>query len=205
MMYVVGLHGLMMMIEKGERRQVAATVICVSCALCMLCRSQGSLDFYGVGGVQRYLESKGIALVDVGIALVLYEITGFVTLLSFWAACFVSQPIKHGILEPILSVFGVFKEVMGVGDSWLCRAEELYGIVHSKVQSKFDGVAATLNVDGVRLTTAYCEGAVCRGMCKPLLVPLKLYCTYCILSTWRLGYQHFIVFPLGDMSIPISR
>ena len=188
-MYVVGLHGLTVMVEKGERRQVAAWVICLLCALCLLCRSQGSLDFYGVGGVQRYLESKGIALVDVGIAIVLYEITGFALLISFWIACFLGQPIKHGILGPLLTVYSIFKEVLGIDDSWLLRAEELYQVVHDKVQSKFDGVASRLQVDGVRLTTAYCEGAVCRGMCKPLLVPLKLYCTYCLLTGWRLIYQ----------------
>lgn len=193
MMYVVGLHSLMLMIEKGERRQVAATVICVLCALCVLCRSQGSLDFYGVGGVQRYLETKGIALVDVGIALIFYEFAGMLVLLLFWAACFASQPIKHGILAPLQSVFAVFREVAGVGDAWASRAGEMYDLVHAKVQSKFDGVAATLRVDAVRLTTAYCEGAVCRGMCKPLLVPLKLYCTYCMVTGWRLGYQQLVL------------
>ena len=114
MMYVVGLHSLMLMIEKGERRQVAATVICVLCGLCVLCRSQGSMDFYGVGGVQRYLESKGIALVDVGIALIFYEVTGMLVLLLFWAACFASQPIKHGILAPLQTVFSALREVVGV-------------------------------------------------------------------------------------------
>jgi hypothetical protein len=203
MMYVVGLHGLMLMIEKGERRQVAATVICMLCALCVLCRSQGSLAFYGVGGVQRYLESKGIALVDVGIALIFYEITGMLVMLSFWAACFVSQPIKHGILEPLLSVFGVCKEVLGVGEGWVNRAEEIYSLVHAKVQSKFDSVAKTLRVDAVRLTTAYCEGAVCRGMCKPLLVPLKLYCTYCMLCCWRLGYERLYLWP--SLAEPAAR
>jgi hypothetical protein len=193
MMYVVGLHSVMLMIEKGERRQVAATVICVLCALCVLCRSQGSLDFYGVGGVQRYLESKGIALVDVGIALIFYEVTGMLVLVLFWAACFASQPIKHGILVPLQSVYAVFRELVGVGDSWASRAGEMYDIVHAKVQSKFDGVAATLRVDPVRLTTAYCEGAVCRSMCKPLLVPLKLYCTYCMVTGWRLGFQTFMM------------
>ena len=196
MMYVVGLHSLMLMIEKGERRQVAATVICVLCGLCVLCRSQGSLDFYGVGGVQRYLESKGIALVDVGIALIFYEVTGMLVLLLFWATCFASQPIKHGILAPLQTVFSALREVVGVagvGDAWVSRAGEIYDLVHAKVQSKFDGVAATLRVDGVRLTTAYCEGAVCRGMCKPLLVPLKLYCTYCMVTGWRLGYQQLVL------------
>ena len=193
MMYVVGLHGVMLMIEKGERRQVAATVICSLCVLCLLCRSQGSLAFYGVGGVQRYLESKGIALVDVGIALVLYELTGMLALLFFWAACFCTQPLKHGILAPLRSVIGVCHEVIGFGEGWVQRTEGLYNLVHAKVQSKFDGVAKTLRVDAVRLTTAYCEGAVCRGMCKPLLVPLKLYATYCLLCCWRLVYQQLVM------------
>ena len=195
MMYVVGLHGLTMMIEKGERRQMAATVIGVLCVLCLLCRSHGSLAFYGAGGVQRYLESHGIALADMGLALVLYEATGFLALLSFWAACFLSQPIKYGLLEPLLSIFGVCKEVFGLGESWLLRGEELYNLVHAKVQCKFDGIAARLRVDAVRLTTAYCEGAVVRGMCKPLLVPLKLYCTYCLLCGWRHVYTQLLLSP----------
>ena len=161
---------MMMMIEKGERRQVAATVICTLCVLCMLCRSHGSLAFYGAGGLHRYLESKGVALVDVGVALIFYEMTGMLALVSFWVTCFLTQPLKHGILEPLLSLCRGCREVFGMGDFWLfraalcfgllctVRAEELYNAVHDKVKSKFHGIAATLRVDSVRLTTAYCEG-----------------------------------------------
>jgi len=263
MMYVIGLHGMMMMIEKGERRQVAATVICTLCVLCMLCRSHGSLAFYGAGGLHRYLESKGVALVDVGVALIFYEMTGMLALVSFWVTCFLTQPLKHGILEPLLSLCRGCREVFGMGDCWLfraalcfgllcsVRAEELYNAVHDKVKSKFHGIAATMGVDSVRLTTAYCEGntpefvhistvyscmhdsqhtvrtcsnaptkfskkkgtnetdesgffsgAVIRGMCKPLLVPLKLYLTYCMLCGWRLGYQHVMMSGLLPVNPP---
>jgi hypothetical protein len=273
MMYVIGLHGMMMMIEKGERRQVAATVICTLCVLCMLCRSHGSLAFYGAGGLHRYLESKGVALVDVGVALIFYEMTGMLALVSFWVTCFLTQPLKHGILEPLLSLCRGCREVFGMGDFWifraalcfglLCsvRAEELYNAVHDKVKSKFHGIAATMRVDSVRLTTAYCEGnthafvhistvyscihscvhscwdthcthllmqtilkkrsflfrihahnetdesglslgAVIRGMCKPLLVPLKLYLTYCMLCGWRLGYQRLMMSGLLPVDPP---
>ena len=45
-------------------------------------------------------------------------------------------------------------------------------------------------------------GAVIRGMCKPLLVPLKLYLTYCLLCGWRLGYQHVMMSGLLPVDPP---
>eukprot|EP00960_Hanusia_phi_P053171 761887-Hanusia_phi.AAC.3 len=191
MVYVQAAHAVVAMVDKGERRKGAAIVISTLCLLCLLCRSdlvswasrQGSLVYYGVDGLRRYLEDKGVALVDVGIALVCYEVLGMLVLLSFWVACFMMQPVKQCFLEPIGTLVGAMREIVGHG--FMRTAEDSYKLILEKVQTKFADIAKRLKVDPVRLSTAYAEGALCRGLLKPLLVPMKLYGAYLLVRGWR--------------------
>lgn len=191
MVYVLAAHAIVAMVDKGEGRKGAAIVISTLCLLCLLCRSdlvswasrQGSLVYYGVDGLRRYLEDKGVAFVDVGIALVCYEMLGVVVLLSFWLACFVMQPVKQCFLQPIGTLVGVMRDIFGQG--FMRTAEGSYKLVLEKVHSKFADIAKRMQVDPVRLSTAYAEGAICRGLLKPLLVPMKLYGAYLLVRGWR--------------------
>jgi len=180
---IVGLQGLIIVMEKGDRRHYAAATICGLCLLCLACKLKGPVMYYGVGGVQRYLEDNGVGLVDVGVAVIFYEIMGMLMMLSFWVTCFTAQPLKCGFFQPLSLLIPFVKEVFG--DSMFEKAEAVYETVLTRVQQKFDGIASRLHVDAVRLSTSYAEGAVCRGVLKPLLVPLKLYASYLMVLAWR--------------------
>eukprot|EP00287_Rhodomonas_sp_CCMP768_P010657 CAMPEP_0196728552 /NCGR_PEP_ID=MMETSP1091-20130531/9197_1 /TAXON_ID=302021 /ORGANISM="Rhodomonas sp., Strain CCMP768" /LENGTH=169 /DNA_ID=CAMNT_0042071313 /DNA_START=212 /DNA_END=718 /DNA_ORIENTATION=- len=164
-----------MVMEKGDKRHIAAATICTLCLLCLACKLKGPVMYYGVGGVQRYLQDNGVGLVDVGVAVVFYEMLGFLAMLSFWITCFMVQPLQNGFLRPLMLLLPMAREAMG---SSFDKFEAAYEAVFARVQQKFQRVAGWLRVDPVRFTTSYAEGAVCRGVLKPLLVPLKLYCAY---------------------------
>lgn len=183
MLFIVGLQGLVMVMEKGERRHVAAASICTLCLLCLACKFQGPVMYYGVGGVQRYLEDNGVGFMDVGIAVVFYEILGIFAMLAFWVTCFICQPLQNGLFRPLMLLLPMAKEALGC--SVFEKVEAVYEAVLTRVQQKFEKLATKLRIDPVRFTTSYAEGAVCRGVLKPLLVPLKLYCAYLMCLGWR--------------------
>mmetsp|Transcript_19859 Transcript_19859/g.31084 ORF Transcript_19859/g.31084 Transcript_19859/m.31084 type:complete len:203 (+) Transcript_19859:124-732(+) len=198
MMLIVGLQGLVIMLEKGDKRKAAAATISALCALCLLARSKGSLLYTGAGGLQRYLEDKGLSVVDLGLAMVAYELIGFCIMLCFWAGCFIVQPIKCGLLQPLGTLISICREIFGSG--LLDKAEGLYTEVLGRIQQKFDIVAKRLGIDAMRFSSSYAESAVCRSVLKPLLFPLKLYLVFaCIMA-----YKRVIGAPLPPLGTQLA-
>jgi len=87
MMSIVMLQGVMIMLEKGERRKTAMITISTLSLMCVACRNKRVLGAgqYAVGGLQGYVQERGLEVVDLGAAMVFYELLGLALMLSFWA------------------------------------------------------------------------------------------------------------------------
>jgi len=64
-------------------------------------------------------------------------------------------------------------------------AKGYYEGVVAKASDKFGWVGEKLGLDPARLTTSFAEGAVCRSLLKPILLPLKLYVAYTVVVLWK--------------------
>jgi hypothetical protein len=151
--------------------------------------------YLGIGGVQRYLEEKGLSLVDIGSAMVCYEMIGLLIMVFVWWLCFVIQPVHKGLLQPLIQLFrGKDGNDTSKDNGMMGKADRFCKGVISLSQRNFESLARRIRVDPVRLTTAYAEGSVFRSICKPLLLPLKLYTTYVIISSdaYRIGRDYMI-------------
>ncbi|KAJ1473481.1 hypothetical protein T484DRAFT_1835957 [Baffinella frigidus] len=186
MMSIVMLQGVMIMLEKGERRKTAMLTISTLSLLCVACRNQALLGAgrSAVGGLQGYLEDKGLNVVDLGAAMVFYEVCGMVMMLGFWAMCLFWQPAKAGVIEPVWHLLRMAQEVLPCGHA-LATAHFAAFQISSRLQAKFDWLAKRLHVDPLLLSAAFAEGAIYRNMLKPFLLPLKLYGAYALTCCWR--------------------
>ena len=185
MMSIVMLQGVMIMLEKGERRKMAMITITTLSLLCLACRNKPMLGAgrYAVGGLHGYLEDKGLTAVDIGAAMVFYELVGLAMMLGVWAMCFFWQPMKAGVLEPVLHLLQMAQDVLPCVA--LTNASSGCIELSARLQFKFDWVAKRLNVDPLLLSASFAEGAVYRNMLKPFLLPLKLYGAYVLTCFWR--------------------
>ncbi|KAJ1478493.1 hypothetical protein T484DRAFT_1960974 [Baffinella frigidus] len=186
MMVIVMLQGLMIMLEKGERRKTAMITISTLSLLCVACRNKPLLGAgrYAVGGLQGYLEERGLNVIDLGAALVFYELCGMAIMLFFWALCFFYQPIKAGVLEPVWHLLRMAQEFLPCGQA-LATAHFAAFQISTRLQAKFEWLAKRLHVDPLLLSASFAEGAVYRTMLKPFLLPLKLYGAYALTCCWR--------------------
>ena len=183
-------------IEKREIKRIVLSCIFISCMcmVCIICRSETfSAMYMGIGGAQKYLEGKGLRIVDLGAALVVYEAIGFLIMLNVWWLCFVVQPVKNGLLQPIFSLMkenGPAREGTGV----IQKADNLYQGFLSFSKRNFEGIARRIGVDPVRLTASYAEGSVLRSLLKPVLMPAKLYMAYSIVTSqiFKVGFDKAI-------------
>jgi hypothetical protein len=185
MMSIVMLQGVMIMLEKGERRKTAMITISTLSLVCVACRNKRVLGAgqYAVGGLQGYVQERGLEVVDLGAAMVFYELLGLALMLSFWALCFTCQPMKAGVLEPVWHLLRMAQEVLPC--SALTRAESSCAELSARLQAKFDWLAKRLNLDPVLLSASFAEGAIYRNLLKPFLLPLKLYGAYVLTCGWR--------------------
>ena len=195
MMGIVMLQGVMIMLEKGERRKTAMITISTLSLLCVACRNKPLLGAgrYAVGGLQGYLEDNGLNVVDLGAAVAFYELLGLALMLGFWALCFFFQPMQAGVLEPVWHLMGMAQVAPPAPCRWhilrvaLTNAPSGCVELSARLQSKFDWLAKRVNVDPLLLSTSFAEGAVYRTMLKPFLLPLKLYGAYALTCCWRMG------------------
>jgi len=174
---LVALHAVMVMLDRGQKGKVAGLCLGGLCALCLAVRSKDMLMYHGLAGARAYLESKGLGVLDIGTAVVVYEALGFVLMVAFWLWCWVVQPVKLGLVQP-------FGEVLA-GNQMVARVAAAYEGLVEKAGSKFGWVADRLKLDPTRLTTSFAEAAVARSLLKPLLLPLKLYAAYMFVKVWR--------------------
>jgi hypothetical protein len=140
-----------------------------------------------MGGAQKYLQDKGLRLVDLGGAMVVYETIGMVIMLTVWWLCFLVQPVQNGLLQPIFALLRSNEP-----NSMLSKADLLYQELMTFSKKNFEGLARRIGVDPVRLTMSYAEGSLFRSLLKPLLVPLKLYGAYSVVTseTFKFGVDY---------------
>ena len=86
------------------------------------------------------------------------------TRLSTLAVTFTLQPTKNGLLNPVRSFLSARSPCLSQ------RLGELHRRVELHAGSRLDKISRLLNVDGIRLATAYAECAILRIALKPLLV-----------------------------------
>jgi hypothetical protein len=173
-------------IEKRETKRLAYTCMAISamCIVCVMCRSDAFASMYtGIGGAQKYLLDKGLRLVDLGSAMIMYEMIGLVIMLIVWWVCFLVQPVQNGLLQPIFSLIRGTGTGQGSGNSVMEKADNFYKELMAFSKKKFEGIAKRMGVDPVRLTMSYAEGSLFRSLMKPVLVPLKLYGAYAIITS----------------------
>jgi len=151
---LVALHAVMVMLDRGQKGKVAGLCLGGLCALCLAVRSKDMLMYHGLAGARAYLESKGLGVLDIGTAVVVYEALGFVLMVAFWLWCWVVQPVKLGLVQP-------FGEVLA-GNQMVARVAAAYEGLVEKAGSKFGWVADRLKLDPTRLTTSV------RPCCSPL-------------------------------------
>ena len=137
--------------------------------------------YTGIGGAQKFLLDKGLRLVDLGGAMIMYEIIGLIIMLIVWWVCFLVQPVQNGLLQPI------FDLLRGTGakrgNAVMDKADQFYKELMAFSKKNLEGIARRMGVDPVRLTMSYAEGSLFRSLMKPLLVPLKLYGAYSIVTS----------------------
>ncbi len=177
-------------IEKRETKRLIYTCMAISsmCIICVMCRSSAFSSLYlGMGGAQKYLQDKGLRLVDLGGAMVVYETIGMVIMLTVWWLCFLVQPVQNGLLQPIFALLRSNEP-----NSMLSKADLLYQELMTFSKKNFEGLARRIGVDPVRLTMSYAEGSLFRSLLKPLLVPLKLYGAYSVVTseTFKFGVDY---------------
>lgn len=108
--------------------------------------------------VKKYFDDRGIVLMDLPKTILIYELTSAGLMFGIWGVCFLLQPMKRGMALANMVKPGTFEVALQKGE---------------KVVSRGGKRAA-----GMRLVTAYAEGAVLRTALKPLIIPLKLFLTW---------------------------
>lgn len=99
-------------------------------------------------------------------------------MVTFWMWCWAVQPVKAGLLRPLGALLEGH-EGMAAG------ARSYYEVVVKTAGDKFGWAASRFGLDPARLTTSFAEGAVCRSVLKPLLLPIKLYAAYSFVNATR--------------------
>eukprot|EP00291_Cryptomonas_curvata_P015035 CAMPEP_0172154014 /NCGR_PEP_ID=MMETSP1050-20130122/1790_1 /TAXON_ID=233186 /ORGANISM="Cryptomonas curvata, Strain CCAP979/52" /LENGTH=132 /DNA_ID=CAMNT_0012822665 /DNA_START=237 /DNA_END=635 /DNA_ORIENTATION=+ len=123
--------------------------------------------------------------------MVVYEIIGMAIMLTVWWICFLVQPVQNGLLQPIFNLLKS-NEPKDETNSLLSKADRFYKELMSFSKKNFEGLARRIGVDPVRLTMSYAEGSLFRSLLKPLLMPLKLYGAYAVVTsdTFKIGVDY---------------
>jgi len=121
--------------------------------------------------VKRFLNSAGIEPRDVPLALAIHEGLGVGVLFSAWGLCWAVRPSQS-----LLRVLQIQRLPQWRKAQEKAETSKLVDYVkRSKLLS---------NKRGAELTIAFGESYFLRKLCMPVLVPLKLWMTY-RLVTWR--------------------
>jgi hypothetical protein len=147
LLILVGLHAVMVMVNRDQKGKLAGYCLGGLCATCLLFRSRDTLMLHGFGGVRSFLESKGLGVLDIGTAIVVYEAMGFLLMCLFWFWCWVVQPVKTGLLTP-------FGALLPDDNGMVARAKSCYESIVEKMGCKFGWISNTIGLDPARLTAS---------------------------------------------------